>query len=117
MFEELLKFEKFRNLNLGGKKMNSFSELWDTVAEQMKENKYITDICFNLWLGESYIIDFSNNVFYISVPTEFHRDIVDKTYTEKLKSCFYNIIGAPIEIDYVVNVVFGSEIPSVLLLI
>ena len=104
MFFDLMKFEKFRNLNSGGKKMNSFSELWDTVAEQMKENKYITDIGYNLWLGESYIIDFSDNKFYISVPTEFHRDIIDKTYTEKLKSCFFNIIGAPIEIEYVVNI-------------
>jgi len=84
--------------------MQSFDELWEAVAKLMYENKYITDIGYNLWLGDSYIMDFSNNTFHISVPTSFHRDIVEKTYHEKLTECFGTLIGTLVNVEYVVNV-------------
>ena len=84
--------------------MQSFDELWELVAKVMLDNKHITDVGYNLWFGDSYIMDFKNNTFYISVPTIFHRDIVEKTYTEKLKETFSSLIGTLVDIDYVVNV-------------
>ncbi len=84
--------------------MQSFDELWELVAKVMLDNKHITDVGYNLWFGDSYIMDFKNNTFYISVPTVFHRDIVEKTYTEKLKETFSSLIGTLVDIDYVVNV-------------
>ncbi len=84
--------------------MQSLGELWELVAKVMLENKHITDVGYNLWFGESYIMDFKNNTFYISVPTVFHRDIVEKTYTEKLKDTFSSLMGTLVSVEYVVNV-------------
>lgn len=83
--------------------MNSFSELWDSICEEMKANKYITVPGYNMWLSESYILDIKNGIMYISVPTTFHRDIVENTYKEHLKECCGSILGTLIEIEFIVN--------------
>lgn len=87
----------------GVKNMTSFSDIWDAVCSLMKQNKFITEAGFNMWLNDSYIMDFKNGVFYISVPTDFHKKIASNTYTEKLKECFCNIMGTLTDIEFVIN--------------
>lgn len=83
--------------------MNSFSDIWDAVCEMMKEKKLITEAGYNMWLEKSFILDFKNGTFFISVPSQIHRNIVSNTYTDKLNLCFGELIGTETEIEYVVN--------------
>ncbi len=84
--------------------MNSFSDLWDNICEEMRANNFITEPGYNMWLRESYIMDYKSGVMYISVPTSFHRDIVENTYKEHLKTCCGNILGTIVEIEFEVNI-------------
>ena len=83
--------------------MNSFSDLWELICQMLKENTYITEVGFNLWLSESYILDYKDKTLYISVPTPDHKKIIINTYYDKLKICASNIFGANIEFEFVVN--------------
>ena len=83
--------------------MNSYSELWDAICLQMRENKYITEPGYNMWLKDSYILDFKEGIMYLSVPTTFHKDIVENTYKGKLTECIGQIMGTIVDLEFVVN--------------
>ena len=92
--------------------LNHFSDLWDLICEMLKENMYITEVGFNMWLSESYIIDYKEKTLYISVPTEQHKKIIINTYDDKLKLCASNIFGANIDFEFVVNQNENRGIPD-----
>lgn len=84
--------------------MNSLDDLWNAVCNTMKENKYISVPGFNMWFKDSYIMDLKDGYVYISVPTPLHKEIVENTYNEKIKSCFQTIVGTTVNVEYIVNV-------------
>ncbi len=84
--------------------MNSYTELWDAACRLMRENKYITEAGYNMFLQDSYIFDYKEGTMYISVTSPFYADILKNSYHEKLKECFSTLIGTLTEIDYVVNI-------------
>ena len=83
--------------------MNSLQDLWETVCSMMKENSYITEAGFNVWLDRSFILDYTDGILYISVPTELHKKIVINTYHENLTKCVSEIFGSDVKISYTVN--------------
>ena len=83
--------------------MNSYSDLWDAISTQLLENKYITEPGFNMWLKDSYIIELKDSTLYISVPTEWHVNVIENTFHEKIKDCVATLMGTIINIEYVVN--------------
>lgn len=83
--------------------MNSYSDLWAAISAQLLENKYITEPGFNMWLKDSYIIELKDSTLYISVPTEWHVNVIENTFHEKIKDCVATLMGTLIDIEYVVN--------------
>ena len=83
--------------------MNSYTELWSGVCDMMKERDYITIIGFDVFFRDSYIYDYKDRTVYLSIPNPDFAEMISKTYHEKLKVCFAEFFGFPVEVDYVVN--------------
>ncbi len=97
--------------------MNSYMDLWNAIGAHMRENNYISEPGYNMWLQESYIIELKDSTLYISVPTNFHRDVIENTYHEKLKSSVQTLMGTLLNIEYIINQderrgIFDEELQS-----
>lgn len=83
--------------------MNSYSELWQAISNEMIESGRITDVGFNTWLQHAYIIELRNSTLYISLPTTFHKEVIDNTYHQKILDCVQQLLGSQIKVEYLVS--------------
>ncbi|MDO4459680.1 MAG: chromosomal replication initiator protein DnaA [Clostridia bacterium] len=89
--------------------MDSFAEAWDVICEYCKSN--ITDVAYNTWFKKLIPVglDFSEGVALIEAPNDFHRNTIEKFYTELLTTAFSSIFGDTIKYKILTH----DELPSV----
>lgn len=76
--------------------MESFSEVLNVVKDIVKAD--LSDVAYNCWILPMEPIQLENNNCYICVPNEFHRNILENQYKDKIKNAFMEILGFPIHL-------------------
>ena len=68
--------------------MNSFGDAWELVCSYCKTK--ITDVAYNTWIVriKPLKLDFDSNTAYLIVPTDFHRQTVNRCYIPLLNEAF-----------------------------
>lgn len=79
--------------------MDSFTEIWELVKEEMK--CCVTEVAYNVWLSPLEFVDFKNDKVYLSI-SDFKRKIIIDKFSLVVNSAFENILGFPVEVEYVV---------------
>ncbi len=79
--------------------MDSFIEVWELVKEELKA--CVTEVAYNVWLSSLEFVDFKNDKVYLST-NEFKRKIIIDKFSEVVSLAFENVLGFPVEIEYVV---------------
>ncbi len=78
--------------------MESFNEAWELICDFCKTR--ITDVAYKAWISriEPIKLDFESGNAILMVPNEFHRQTVNRCYTNLLNEAFSNIFGAGFDI-------------------
>lgn len=78
--------------------MESFSDAWGVICEYCKSK--ITDVAYKMWISriEPVDLDFATSTIKLMVPTEFHKETVERCYTSLLNDACTEIFGTTFEI-------------------
>ena len=78
--------------------MNSFSEAWTIICNYLKDK--ITDVAFDTWISriEPVSLDFEKGQTRLLVPSEFHRETLQRCYMPLLNEAFSTVFGTTFEI-------------------
>ncbi|MBQ3073507.1 MAG: chromosomal replication initiator protein DnaA [Ruminococcus sp.] len=78
--------------------MNSFSEAWNIICNYLKDK--ITDVAFDTWISriEPVSLDFEKGQTRLLVPSEFHRETLQRCYMPLLNEAFSTVFGTTFEI-------------------
>ena len=78
--------------------MESFSDAWGVICEYCKSK--ITDVAYKMWISriEPVELDFATSTIKLMVPTEFHKETVERCYTSLLNDACTEIFGTTFEI-------------------
>ena len=68
--------------------MNSFGDAWELICSYCKTK--ITDVAYNTWIVriKPLKLDFDENTAYLIVPTDFHRQTINRCYLPLLNEAF-----------------------------
>lgn len=83
--------------------MESFNEAWQLVCDYCKTQ--ITDIAYNTWFSriKPVSLDFDEGMAVIEAPNEFHKQTLNRCYTELLTEAFTSVFGTTIQYRIVVH--------------
>ena len=72
--------------------MESFSQVWDSVCQYCRETGNLSDIAYSTWVEciKPVSLDFGTGVITLQVPTDFHRNLLIKSYNELFLKSFSN---------------------------
>lgn len=76
--------------------MESFSEAWDLICDYCKTQ--ITDIAYSTWFDrlKPVSLDFADGIAVIEAPNIFHKQTLERCYTDLLDQAFANVFGTTI---------------------
>ena len=97
----------------GRKNMNSFGDAWELICSYCK-NK-ITDVAYNTWISriKPLELDFDKNTAYLLVPTDFHRQTINRCYIPLLNEAFEAIFDNKFKIDIKIPEEVEQQLPIV----
>lgn len=83
--------------------MESFFEAWNLVCDYCKSQ--ITDIAYNTWFSRirPISLDFAEGMAVIEAPNEFHKQTLNRCYTDLLTEAFCTVFGTTINYRIVVH--------------
>lgn len=78
--------------------MESFSDAWGVICEYCKTK--ITDVAYKMWISriEPVDLDFANGKIILMVPTEFHKETLERCYTTLINDACREIFGTTFEL-------------------
>jgi len=78
--------------------MESFSDAWGVICEYCKSR--ITDVAYKMWISriEPIELDFSSSAIKLMVPTEFHKETVERCYSSLLNDACKEIFGTTFDL-------------------
>ncbi|MBQ8504350.1 MAG: chromosomal replication initiator protein DnaA [Clostridia bacterium] len=79
--------------------MDSFNEIWELVQDELKG--CVTEVAYNVWLSPLEFVDFKNDKVYLSI-SDFKKKIIIDKFSHVVSLAFENVLGFPVEIEYVV---------------
>ncbi len=81
--------------------MDSFSEAWGVICEYCKSK--ITEVAYNMWINriEPVSLDFDKGQTTLMVPSDFHKDTLERCYGVLLNEAFETVFGTSFEICFV----------------
>ena len=79
--------------------MNSFGDAWELICSYCKTK--ITDVAYNTWIVriKPLKLDFDENTAYLIVPTDFHRQTINRCYMHLLDEAFVAIFDNKFQIE------------------
>lgn len=85
--------------------MESFSQVWDSVCQYCRETGNLSDIAYSTWVEciKPVSLDFGTGVITLQVPTDFHRNLLIKSYNELFNEAFMAILGSTFTIEYITD--------------
>ncbi|MDR1754763.1 MAG: chromosomal replication initiator protein DnaA [Eubacterium sp.] len=76
--------------------MNSFSEIFEYIKSKLD----LTDTAMKLWIDPIQPIKLNNNKVVLYVASSYGRQIVSQNYTHLFEREFQNVLGFPVEIEF-----------------
>lgn len=76
--------------------MDFMKEIWATVLDKLTE-KY-SELTVRLWFGDLMLTQLDENNAYISVESEFKRDMIMKKYGDEIKRQLDECLGFPVKV-------------------
>ncbi|MBQ4105902.1 MAG: chromosomal replication initiator protein DnaA [Clostridia bacterium] len=78
--------------------MESFNEAWGVICDYCKSK--ITDVAYKMWISriEPVELDFDKGQTVLMVPSEFHKDTLERCYKTLLSEAFEAVFGTSFEI-------------------
>lgn len=80
--------------------MTKENEIWELAKEILQKKLNFSDVTFNLWFGEMYLMVLNEDTAYFRIEDNFHQNIVNSKYLEDVKYSLAQILG--FEVDVVV---------------
>ncbi len=79
--------------------MESFSDAWGVICEYCKTR--ITDVAYKMWISriEPVNIDFESGTITLMVPTQFHKETLERCYTSLINDACKEIFGTAFELN------------------
>jgi len=84
--------------------MNSLTEIWENVVQQLGES--LTPTAINTWFSEVSPIALHDNKLVIHTPTDFKRNILVQRFSDTIKACLSDLFAC----DFDLVVLAGDEI-------
>lgn len=78
--------------------MESFSDAWGVICEYCKTK--ITDVAYKMWISriEPIELDFESGKIKLIVPTQFHKETLERCYTSLINDACKEIFGTTFEL-------------------
>ena len=77
--------------------MDSFEEIFGLVKDYCRTQ--MTDVAYNLWIKDIEPVRLTVEKVYLSVNSEFKKNIVSEKYKDLLSNGFENVLGFPVEVS------------------
>ena len=74
--------------------MKSFNEVWNMVRDYCRER--MSEVAFNVWIDVLTPVKFENETAYLSVRSEFQKNIICDKYLPTIKDALEGIFGFPV---------------------
>ena len=78
--------------------MESFTEIWELVQEQL--NASLSEIIYNVWLSELEFVSYEGDKVTLAIA-EFKRKIIEQKFLDVLKAAFEKVMGFSVAIEIV----------------
>ncbi len=78
--------------------MESFSDAWGVICEYCKTK--ITDVAYKMWISriEPIELDFESGKIKLMVPTQFHKETLERCYTTLINDACKEIFGTTFDL-------------------
>ncbi len=78
--------------------MESFSDAWGVICEYCKSR--ITEVAYKMWISriEPINLDFESGKITLMVPTQFHKETLERCYTSLINDACTEIFGTSFEL-------------------
>lgn len=78
--------------------MESFSDAWGVICEYCKTK--ITDVAYKMWISriEPVELNFDEGKILLMVPTQFHKETLERCYTSLINDACREIFGTVFEL-------------------
>jgi chromosomal replication initiator protein len=77
--------------------MNSFSDLYEEVKKKLD----LTETAMKLWIDPIQPLKLNHNKAILYVKSPYGRQIVAENYTLLFEKCFRDVLGFPVEVEFV----------------
>ncbi|MCR5636382.1 MAG: chromosomal replication initiator protein DnaA [Clostridiales bacterium] len=80
--------------------MDSFAETWPLICDYCKSK--LVEVAYETWIKRvaPYKIDVYDKTAYFIAPNQFHRDILERSYSEVLTDAVRNLFGEGFKIHF-----------------
>lgn len=79
--------------------MDSFSEIWESIKEQLKSS--VTEVAYNVWLSPLEFVSFKNDTITLSI-SEFKRNIIIDKFSSLIENACEAVIGFPVNVEFII---------------
>ncbi|MBQ1241666.1 MAG: chromosomal replication initiator protein DnaA [Oscillospiraceae bacterium] len=94
--------------------MNSISDIWKLILDRLKSE--LSETAVNTWFDdEVQPIAIQDVTFYLSCPSDFKRDMIEKLFTPNLKAALKDIFSSDFELKLLnaaETAAFGKDEPK-----
>ena len=87
--------------------------IWNSFTEKIQ--KEVEPMLYQTWFGDLKILSIDDKTVKIIVPMQIHKKRLTDFYNDLVKKTFYEILGYPVEIEYITgddsikNISFGTN--------
>ena len=78
---------------------------WQEIIKKLQANNQIPEVSYKTWIKPLEVIKVEDDVVYISVPLEAHREFVEKRYLQPLKVCVAEVTGQEYDVNLITDIV------------
>jgi chromosomal replication initiator protein len=78
--------------------MDSIQDIFDYVKALCKEQPQTSETAYNVWIRPLQIVSMTGNNVLLSVPSEFHLNMIQTHHIPLLENTFEAVMGFPVQI-------------------
>lgn len=79
--------------------MDSFTELWELVCEDMKLK--VTETAYNVWLKPLEFIKYENDRITLKIKAEFMRNVILDKFSTIIRDSVENVFGFAVDVEII----------------
>lgn len=81
--------------------MSSIDNIWGNTLEHIKS--VLTEASYRTWFKETSLIQLDNRLAVIKAETQFHKEWLEKNYSNLIQDSLYEIIGEKPDIQIIID--------------